>query len=123
MTKSVLSIGQCGPDESTLTRFLQGAYDVRVKSVALKAEALSAMKEKTFDLVLINRKLDSDYSDGLEIIREMKQDDQLKNVPVMLISNFAESQKEAVAEGALYGFGKLEYSETETKNRLSAVLE
>ena len=31
-------------------------------------------ESEPFDLVLVNRKLDSDYSDGLEIIKQIKAD-------------------------------------------------
>lgn len=122
MPKTVLSIGQCIPDESALERFLKANFDVQIETSAHGSDALEQMKENSFDLVLVNRKLDADYSDGLNIIREMKQDESLKNIPVMLISNYPESQDEAVAEGALYGFGKLEYTRRETKERLSSVL-
>jgi CheY-like chemotaxis protein len=73
--------------------------------------------------VLINRKLDCDYSDGIEILKQLKADDQLQSVPVMLITNLAEHQDAAVAAGAERGFGKLEFEKAETLERLKAVLE
>jgi two-component system chemotaxis response regulator CheY len=70
----------------------------------------------------VNRKLDQDYSDGLEIIQAIKADPQLAETPVMLITNFPQYQEQAVAAGALPGFGKKElYSET-TQKRLADVL-
>ena len=39
----------------------------------------------------------------------------------MLVTNYAEHQDAAVAEGALRGFGKLQYGEEETVERVRAV--
>ena len=45
---------------------------------------LSQLKTGQFDLVLVNRKLDVDYSDGIEVIRMLKTDPDAASVPVML---------------------------------------
>jgi len=72
--------------------------------------------------VLVNRKLDCDYSDGVDVIRQIKADPELAEIPVMLITNYAEHQEAAVAIGALRGFGKLEYGKPETLERLQPIL-
>jgi CheY-like chemotaxis protein len=71
---------------------------------------------------LINRKLDIDYSDGMEILREIKRSEAFGHIPVMLITNYAEHQQQAVAQGALLGFGKLELHSPETIERLGSIL-
>ena len=73
--------------------------------------------------MLVNRKLDIDYSDGLEVIRQIKSDPTISGVPVMLVTNYPEHQDAAIAAGAIRGFGKLEYDKPETRERLAAVLE
>ena len=36
------------------------------------SDTLSTLQQQDIDLVLVNRKLDRDYSDGLEVIRQIK---------------------------------------------------
>ena len=80
------------------------------------------MNKREYSLVLVNRKLDRDYSDGIEIIRQLKADDSLQDVPVMLITNFPEHQDEAEKAGALRGFGKLEFDDPQTLAKLEPLL-
>jgi CheY-like chemotaxis protein len=123
MPKRVLSVGQCVPDHTTLTSYLRGNFAAQVVKVDLAGEALEALGKEPFDLVLINRKLDADYSDGLEILRAIKADPQLAAVPVMLVTNYQEHQDAAVAAGAVRGFGKLEYGDPQTHEKLRPFLE
>ena len=122
MPRRVLSVGQCGADHYGITRLLQQHFDVEVVAADREADALRQMRAAGFDLVLINRKLDIDGSDGLRIIRAMKAEPALARIPVMLVSNFAEAQQQAVAEGAEYGFGKAEYHSPEVCERLASFL-
>jgi len=85
-------------------------------------DAAAVLRTGDFALVLVNRKLDVDYSDGIDVIRGLKDDARLAGVPVMLITNYAEHQEAAVAEGAVRGFGKLELNAPETIEKLAAVL-
>ena len=91
-------------------------------AAALPEEALQKMRAGQFDLVLVNRKLDADYSDGLEVLRAIQADATLASVPTMLVTNYAEHQQAAMALGARQGFGKLEYGKPETLQKLQAVL-
>lgn len=120
--KKVLDVGNCDPDHSTITAFLTKHFDVEVGRAKLPADAMTQLKSDSYDLVVINRKLDEDYTDGLEIIRQMKADQATKDVPVMLITNLPEHQETAIAAGALRGFGKLEYNDPATLERVGAVL-
>jgi CheY-like chemotaxis protein len=84
--------------------------------------ALAALGQGSFDLVLVNRKLDVDYSDGLEIVRQLKTHEQHAAVPVMLVTNYPEYQQQAVALGAEPGFGKAELSSPATLEKLARFL-
>ncbi len=86
------------------------------------SDALAALRNKSFDLVLVNRKLDADYSDGLDVIKAIKADSQLKSVPCMLITNYPDQQQVAVAAGAEYGFGKKGLHAEPTQARLAKFL-
>lgn len=122
MSHRVLSVGQCVPDQSAIRRFLQAHFEVELDEADLPADALEQMQTNTFDLVLINRKLDRDYSDGIEIIRSMKQDERLRQIPVMLVTNFAEYQQQAMELGAVHGFGKSEFDDPAVLDRLRPYL-
>lgn len=122
MTKRVLDVGQCPPDHMMIRRMLERHFDVAVAQADGPDDALAALREQPFDLVLVNRKLDQDYSDGVEVIRRIKADAELSGVPVMLVTNYAEHQDLAVAAGAERGFGKQALDRPETVERLARVL-
>ena len=108
MKRRVLNVGQCEPDTAALARFLSAHFDVELVPAKLPADALAALRNSSFDLTLVNRKLDEDYTDGLEIVKLAKADPQLAALPIMLVSNHPEAHDEAETFGALRGFGKLE---------------
>ncbi|GIW98242.1 MAG: transcriptional regulator [Pirellulaceae bacterium] len=97
-------------------------FDVEVDKADTPEETLEKLQSASYDLVLINRKLDIDYSDGMVIVRAIKEDPELAAVPVMLVTNYPEHQQEAVRAGAVEGFGKLALNEPQTIERLAAVL-
>lgn len=85
-------------------------------------EALALLRNESFDLVLVNRKLDIDYSNGLDVVRRIKADQGLADTPVMLITNYPQYQDEAVQAGAEPGFGKLQLDQPGTVDALRAFL-
>lgn len=121
--KRVLDVGNCGPDFSSIREFLTSNFDCEVLQAHGPEDTLETLRGGDIDLVLINRKLDRDYSDGIEIIKQLKAASEMKSVPVMLITNYPEHQDAAVELGAERGFGKLEYDKPETLERLQRVLE
>jgi CheY-like chemotaxis protein len=122
MAKTVLDVGNCVPDHSAITSFLTSRFDCRVLQADVAADALKMLREHEIDLVLVNRKLDADYSDGVEVIRQIKAEPELAAAPVMLITNYPEHQEAAMKFGALRGFGKLEFGKPETVERLRPIL-
>ncbi|TWU27640.1 response regulator [Bythopirellula polymerisocia] len=122
MSKHILDVGNCGPDFTSIKRFLTQTFDCTIEQTHGLEDTLAALRGAKFDLVLINRKLDRDYSDGIEILRKIKEDSELKDTPVMLITNFPEHQDAAVELGAERGFGKLELGKPETREKLEPIL-
>jgi two-component system chemotaxis response regulator CheY len=122
MTKKVLSLGQCAADQWQIARLLTEKFDVEVIAADRFAEAEARLREGGIDLLLVNRVLDRDGSSGLDFIRRVQGDDALRQVPVMLVSNFADAQKQAISLAALPGFGKAALDEAETLTRLEGVL-
>ncbi len=122
MKKGVLDIGNCDPDHNAIVNMLHRWFSVDVLRAEQLEDALGHLKGRKVDLILVNRKLDIDYSDGIAIIRHLKEDPTLRDIPVMLVTNHADYQKEAVQLGAEYGFGKLELRSAETKAKLDRIL-
>ena len=126
MTRSsparVLDVGQCNPDHGAISAVLTCRFAVEVDRAASVAEAVEAMRQTRYGLVLVNRLLDADGSDGLELLRESKVDPQLADVPIMLVSNYAEAQDRAVEAGAERGFGKAELHDPGVVARLAEFL-
>jgi two-component system chemotaxis response regulator CheY len=119
---SVLSVGQCNFDHVQIARHFEQVFGARVRGVATFEEALAALRGARFDLVLVNRVNDSDGQPGLDLIRSVKAEAGLAAVPVMLVSNYPEAQRQAEALGALPGFGKSSLAAADTLARLKAIL-
>ncbi len=123
MTKRVLNVGQCNPDHSAISRLIDQNFQATVVRTHQLDDTLQALRGKPCDLILINRKLDIDYSDGMEILRAIKADPELSGIPAMLVTNHAEFQQAAIAEGAVMGFGKDELRSPETIAKMKPYLE
>ncbi|HMV44698.1 MAG TPA: response regulator [Leptospiraceae bacterium] len=120
--KKVLSVGQCVPDHSTLCNYFENSFDCQVIKIDSTDEALKELRKNSYDLVLVNRKLDIDYTDGTILISEMQKENELRQIPVMLISNYEEYQREAIELGAVRGFGKLEYGKDSAYEKVAKFL-
>ena len=120
--RRVLDVGQCDYDHGRISNLLRSQFGAEVVRVHSATEATERLRGEAFDLVLVNRVFDRTAEEGLDLIRKTKADAKTSAVPVMLVSNFPESQTEAVAAGALPGFGKAALAEDATKERLEKVL-
>ena len=109
-------------DHGSIRGLLERSFGAEVVQAHGPRDALDFLRREKFDLVLVNRKLDADYSDGLEIIKTIKADAKLSSVPCMLITNYPEHQDTAIAAGAHPGFGKKQLAAPETHAKLKAVL-
>ncbi|MDH3716648.1 MAG: response regulator [Planctomycetota bacterium] len=122
MPKRVLDVGNCAPNFAAIKSLVEDNFDATVVQAHLPADALEAVRNQRPDLVLVNRKLDTDYSDGMLIIQQIYADPKLADVPCMLVSNYEEHQQAAMAAGAQQGFGKSQLNEPQTLERLSEFL-
>ncbi len=121
--KRVLSIGQCGFDHGQISALLRLEFAAETTAAATLPDAERAIAKETPALILVNRKLDLDGGDGMEIIRRLCSDAETKTIPVMLVSNYPEYQAEACTLGAQPGFGKSELAKPETLEKLRAYLQ
>jgi two-component system chemotaxis response regulator CheY len=122
LSKNVLDIGNCTPDHAAIRALIEGSFDARVSQAHDGDEALAVLRTGDYQLVLVNRKLDRDGSDGLEVIRRIKSLSGLSHTPIMMITNYAEYQQQAVEAGAEPGFGKSDLRRPETIELLAAFL-
>src|SRR4029079_4207417 len=122
VAKRVLDVGNCVPDHAAIRGMLEKQFHADVVQADGPDEALTVLRKQPFDLVLVNRKLDQDYSDGLDVIQQIKADAKLQSIPCMLITNYPDQQQMAVAAGAEYGFGKKELYDQKTQERLARFL-
>jgi two-component system chemotaxis response regulator CheY len=120
--KKVLDVGQCDYDHGNISRLLQSHFRVAVDRAHTPGDALARLASIRYDLVLLNRVFDHDGSAGLDLLRQLKNDDRLRHLPVMLITNYEDVQEQAVELGALPGFGKADLHDQRTLERLRGAL-
>lgn len=115
----VALVGHCGFDSGSLTRFAkQVAPLANVSRINDQAALDKAIKPGT--LLLVNRVLDGSFKaggSGIDMIRELTE--QEGSPPVMLISNYEESQQEAMQAGAMRGFGKSHIGDISIRDRVA----
>jgi two-component system, chemotaxis family, chemotaxis protein CheY len=118
MSKKVVLIGHCGPDTSYLRMAVKSALgDVTILAADDDSE-LRKLLAAGADLVLVNRQLDYGFASesGVDLITQLRAS--YPGVRTMLVSNYPEAQAEAVAAGALPGFGKREIGSPRVKEIL-----
>jgi CheY-like chemotaxis protein len=118
--KIVLDVGQCSADHSAIRTLCEG-MGAFVERAHTAEEALVRVARGGVSLVLVNRILDVDGSDGLSLISEICSK-ATTPLPVMLVSNYPHFQQEAVCRGAVFGFGKSNLHAHETRARLEPFL-
>lgn len=102
----VLDVGQCDFDHGKFGKMLVEQFGAAVDRAHTTDEAIRAISKNAYDIVLVNRILDADASEGTELIKKLHADESNCRTTVMLVSNYADAQDSAVALGAERGFGK-----------------
>ena len=123
--QTVITVGQCGYDNSrirSLIRSIDSTVEIKeTDSHQETMEVLASLGEAA--LVLVNRVFDMDGSSGMDLISQLKsKESEFAAIPVMLVSNYEKSQAEAIANGAIPGFGKSELQSVETRRKIESVL-
>lgn len=122
MPKTLVDCGNCSPDFSSISNMVMSHFDADVIQTHGAEDTLKVLREQNVDLVTVNRKLDRDYSDGMEVIKQIKADPELSSVAVMLVTNYEEHQQSAMKIGCVRGFGKLSINDAATKDMLTPFL-
>ncbi len=108
--KKVALVGHCGPDSSYLRITVRKSHpEVEVVMVDDDRDLHRAL-EGGVELLLFNRELSYGFHDslGVDLIKRLRAQNPM--IKMMLVSNYADAQADAVAAGALPGFGKRELS-------------
>jgi two-component system, chemotaxis family, chemotaxis protein CheY len=115
----IVSLGQCGVDHPAIVRFCREAAGAEVVGTETIPQTLAV---EGADLILVNRILDATGESGLDFIRQFRADPARQATPVVLVSNYADAQREAQALGAMPGFGKSSLNRPESAAALRAAL-
>src|SRR5262245_5870920 len=95
----LLDVGNCNPDHSMIRQMLTENFEVTIDRVMFVDEAMEKLNSNRYDLVLFNRLVFDDGSEGIELLRRAKAESNLANTPMMMISNFPEAQAASQAAG------------------------
>lgn len=104
MAARILDVGQCGFDGPRMAALWRDRLGATVDRCPSGADALRCCSQTRYDLVLVNRVLAADGSSGLDVVQNLVGSGQ--PAPVMLVSDIEAAQDQAVALGAVRGFGK-----------------
>jgi two-component system, chemotaxis family, chemotaxis protein CheY len=123
MSKKIALVGHCGPDSSYLRMTVMKAAGTGAQ--ILMADDDSELKDalqQGVDLILFNRELGYGFQDkmGVDAIKRLRTTH--PNLKTMLVSNYADAQAAAVANGAFPGFGKREIGSARVIEVLKAAL-
>lgn len=119
----VLDVGNCNADSAAIRAMLERHFAVGLDRVMYIGDAIEKMRNNRYDLVLVNRLIFEDDSQGLELVRRAKSDAAVQSAPIMMLSNHADAQATAVAEGAVAGFGKANIDHLSTVELLGQYLQ
>ena len=104
MPMKILDVGQCGFDGPRMSRLFREILDATVDNAATREVAARRLRDGKYDVVLVNRVLAADGASGVELIGALIKSG--CTTPLMLVSDLADAQDLAVAQGAIRGFGK-----------------
>lgn len=123
MRKTVLDVGNCSVDHADIQQMIRQHFDADVLRAVSMEDVFSTLHSTSVHLILVNRRIYADPHDGIELVRRLKRDPRFAPIPVMILSNYPEFQREAVAAGAEPGFGKAELNWPETRQKLQPFLQ
>ncbi len=118
----VLDVGNCDADHGRIRQFLTTNFECDIDRVMFVDEARARLAAQTYALVLVNRLIFADATPGLPLVDLVQGLPAERRPAVMLISNYDDAQAEAVARGAMPGFGKAALGTPDAVARLATVL-
>ncbi|QDT08658.1 response regulator [Planctomycetes bacterium K23_9] len=122
MSKLVVDCGNCGPDFNSIRQMVKTNFEASTVQTHGAEDTIELLRKRKVDLITVNRKLDRDYTDGMEVIKQIKAISEFDSIPVMLVTNYDEHQESAMELGCVRGFGKLAINDDATKTLLEPYL-
>lgn len=118
----VVLVGHCNADQFSLTNAVRNALGNAVTVTSANDDDEVAVCTSAGSLMLVNRQLDGQFGvdGGIELIRQLCS--QSDPPAVMLISNYADAQEQAIAAGAQRGFGKSDLADPATATLFRTVV-
>jgi DNA-binding response OmpR family regulator len=110
-------------------QFLMDIYATRLRQEGFEVEeaingeiSLTKLKESPPDLILLDIILP--MREGFEILKEIKSDERLKNLPVIIISNLSQREeiKRALSLGAVKYLVKSDYTPSQIVKEIKKIL-
>jgi len=101
-------------------KFSQEGFDVTVAEDGVKA--LEKLESLVPDIILLD--IIMPYMNGMEVLKKIKENAKLKNVPIIMLTNI--SEKEKITEGEEYGVNdyliKSHFTPSEVVGKVNALL-
>jgi len=111
-------------DEDALRNVLKDRFeseDWEVSTAKDGEEAIGLISKNSFDLVLLDLLMPK--KDGFEVLKKVRKDPELKNLPIIVLSNLGgdEDIKKALALGANDYFVKTQHPMSEVVEKVNAL--
>ncbi len=112
-------------DEEILLNVLKDRFEAEGWEVFMAKdgeEAVDSIAKNSLDLVLLDLLLPK--KDGFEVLKEVRSDEELKNLPIIVLSNLSgdEDIKKAMQLGANDYFVKTQHPMSEVVEKVNALL-
>lgn len=110
-------------------QFLVDIYSTKLKEAGFSVETscdgedcLKKIRENKFDLIVLDIVLPK--IDGREVLKRIKEDEGLKNVPVVLLSNLGQKEEvdKDIKAGAVKYLIKAHFTPSEVANEIKKIL-
>ncbi|OGZ58671.1 MAG: hypothetical protein A3B96_03875 [Candidatus Spechtbacteria bacterium RIFCSPHIGHO2_02_FULL_43_15b] len=102
-------------------KFRDANFEIEVAADSILG--ISKTKEKKYDLILLDIVIPN--MNGFEVLRSLKNDPEVKNIPVVILSNLGEEEnvKKGLSLGAEAYYIKAHYTPTEVVAKVKEILD
>jgi DNA-binding response OmpR family regulator len=112
-------------DESLTSVYVTGLAKEGIEAIVASTgqNGISKLKEEKFDLVVLDQVLPD--TSGFEVLKEIKSTEEIKNIPVIILSNFGQEElvKQALNIGAAEYIFKYQVEISDVAKKIKAVFE
>ncbi len=106
MSNTVIDCGNCNADHTAFESLVKANFGATVIRTHSLKDTMDALTNEKVALITVNRLLDRDHSEGMDVIKQIKSNPEYADIPIMLVTNFPDHQQLAIDAGCVPGFGK-----------------